>query len=263
MINSASRWTHFARENQAECVEHTEWDDAWDLQEVKVVTDSCLTNKFTEFLGDQCKKKIDDIIKHLYSPQGKASRGFFKAMDDDGEDFDSFQTWMAESEMEVKAANLKVFKPHVSVQRTLCVRVGPQCVPFWGHGMWIIAHSEFVVVPVALGVLVDKVSVKTLEKIADIFTERTVCRMQFPVINLKEGDAAWVPFGTLPFITSDKQDELLSYAVIPFIARRMSEKCDDEVLGLVNQSMAKFVKSQSDKELWRTIRTALAEAKEE
>ena len=129
--------------------------------------------------------------------------------------------------------------------------------------MWIIAHSEFVVVPVALGVLVDKVSVKTLEKIADIFTERTVCRMQFPVINLKEGDAAWVPFGTMPFITSDKQDELLSYAVIPFMGRRMSEKCDDEVLGLVNQSMAKFVKSQSDKELWRTIGTALAEAKEE
>ena len=256
MVNTASRWTHTASTVPTECLEISPWQDDWNTGIIKLVRDSELVKQFNKELGEDCTKLQDEITKHLYGPKGKANRGFYKAFDNVSQ-VQKFQKWMDESALKPKALDLATYRPHTVTQRTMTVRSGPQCTPFFGHAMWIIAKAEMVVGLVELTQVVDKLSLKTLEKLPELFEERAMTRLKFPVAKLQTDDAIYIPFGTLPFPTSDKSDDLISFVVLPWMDASLAEGTDSEVVGLVNQCMQKFMKSQTENKVWKEINKAI------
>ena len=84
--------------------------------------------------------------------------------------------------------------------------------------------------------------------------------MKFKVMNCSANDAAYIPFGTLAFVTSDNPDELVTFSVVPWITSKSKQGLDNEAVSLINHSMNKFAKNQSDKPTWQKIAEKLSEA---
>jgi len=94
----------------------------------------------------------------------------------------------------------------------------------------------------------DKTSITSLEQIETALENRGVARIQWPIIRLNSGEVAWVPFGHIPFVTS--QTELADTLYIPWMTSALGA-ISEEVQDLVFTSWSQFLKQVGNKTPWK------------
>ena len=96
--------------------------------------------------------------------------------------------------------------------------------------------------------LSTKCKLNTLDGLDIAMQTRAALKQQRPVVRMAPGESMWVPYGSVPIITSCS--EFATFVVIPWVSKELASEHSPDVVEMIYAAFTKFLKSMGNKTPW-------------
>ena len=261
IANLMSRSLYMVTTSDSKVVATSAIDVPWDPKTPMCYAESFpVAVHFETNFGADYNVQAEKLRKMLNAPGGRGARGYYHCVGDDVART-AFDTSMnGEDVVVIKPESCKQFPAFSVVVRHATCRMNNTAIPCWGHGMWILPRAHVAITVVDLATVIQKATLTSLDKLGDALEDRSLVRTTWPTMGVKSGEAAWIPYGSVPLVAAvpgDESDNIIAYAAVPFLGKEFVDE-DAEVSNLINAALTKFLKTKAGAEPWDTMQKSVS-----
>ena len=231
-------------------VEANAWT-VWDVNEAMLFkTGDCPVEQLWKACDEEINSTIDKTVANLAKKQNASLRGLLHQV----EGIDDIEGAWPDS---VKAHPLhynKEFRLFAVSVRVHTLRVGAASRPLLGTGCFILAGSQGVsLCGVDSSVLAEKCDFAVIDQSDAALETKQHKDHPWAMAYIEPGQAAWVPYGTIPLVTG--VDDITSFCVFPWMSVAMYKvaKTRGEGAELLMEAVCKHARKHKDESAWKTL----------